>query len=339
MTNLTEKLDLLNAHLSERHDAMMGKIDERTQLVLNDMGAVKDKLDIVIAKLGDMYTAITNNGAFDTAPIVAAILAMRGDEPENTLRSINQSLWNIAGPAPGATLVELLDQLSALADAIGDRAGGTDMLQLIAEGLYTQPQAPLNLRYPYLLALKGVDLNLTLAELLEQIHIDIAGTPAAIGADYSPAVPPAGGCTGAYSDTNYMQLSGWDITSNPTRYTATFHDPVGNINLAPGLIEVADGNTYHALIITGSSGIAEFCAMWQAATAIPKSVQYRRYASGGGGVYNPILVDADLTAGAQSGSGEMFVDANAIVFFVDYGEGETPADPGINLWLKGFGAS
>jgi hypothetical protein len=328
MTNLTEKFDQLRLQLAEQHTS-----------ISNDMGAVKDKLDIVIAKLVDVYTAITSNGTFDVTPIVDALLAMRGDSPENTLRSVNQSLWNIAGPAPGATLVELLDQLSTLADSIGSRAGGTDLLQLIAQGLYTQPQAPLNLRFPYLLGLKGLNGNMTITELLQQIHIDIAGITEPIGADYSPAAPPAGGCSGSYSDTNYMQLSGWDVTSNPTRYTATFYEPVGYINLAPGLIEIADGNTYHALVITGSSGLAEFCAMWQASSATPQSIQYRRYASGDGGIYNPILADADLTAGAQSGSVGMVVDANAIVFFVDYADGGAPTDPNINMWLKGYGAS
>jgi hypothetical protein len=123
MSNLTEKLDQLNAHLSERHELMMGKIDERTQLILNDMGTLKDKLDIIIARLGDIYTITSNNGGFDAAPIVEAIIAMRGEGVENTIHSINQSLWNIAGPAPGTNLTQLADTIAAL-------GGGSSLLDL-----------------------------------------------------------------------------------------------------------------------------------------------------------------------------------------------------------------
>ena len=47
--------------------------------------------------------------------VMAEITALRGVGPENTLRSVNQSLWNIAGAAPGATLLDLKTAIAALA--------------------------------------------------------------------------------------------------------------------------------------------------------------------------------------------------------------------------------
>jgi hypothetical protein len=47
--------------------------------------------------------------------LMAEITALRGVGPENTLRSVNQSLWNLAGAAPGATLGQLKAAIEALA--------------------------------------------------------------------------------------------------------------------------------------------------------------------------------------------------------------------------------
>lgn len=74
--------------------------------------ALTAKLDIVIARLDSLISAVTTGGSIDAAPIVAAIEALRGVGPENTLKSVNQSLWNIAGPAPGRTLTELYNILT-----------------------------------------------------------------------------------------------------------------------------------------------------------------------------------------------------------------------------------
>lgn len=57
--------------------------------------------------IDSLVAAITAGGSIDAAPIVAAIEAMRGEGPENTVKSVNESLWNIAGPAPGVSLTDL----------------------------------------------------------------------------------------------------------------------------------------------------------------------------------------------------------------------------------------
>lgn len=72
------------------------------------------KLDVVIARLDSVITALTSSsGNIDAAPIVAAIESMRGVGPENTIKSLNQSVWNIAGQAPGKSLAEIYTLLVA----------------------------------------------------------------------------------------------------------------------------------------------------------------------------------------------------------------------------------
>jgi hypothetical protein len=89
MTDLTAKFTALEVQLTAQHDI------------------VAEKLDTIITALGDINTTLTTNGAFDTAPIVDAITSLRGTGPENTIQSVNQSLWNIAGPTPGKSLADL----------------------------------------------------------------------------------------------------------------------------------------------------------------------------------------------------------------------------------------
>jgi hypothetical protein len=78
------------------------------------------KLDTIILYLDDIKTALTaSGGSIEAAPIVAAIEALRGTGPENTIRSINQSLWNIAGPTPGKSLAEIYTLLTVNHAALG----------------------------------------------------------------------------------------------------------------------------------------------------------------------------------------------------------------------------
>lgn len=82
--------------------------------------ALGGKLDTVILCLDDIKTALTaSSGNIDAAPIVAAIEALRGTGPENTIRSLNQSIWNIAGPTPGRSLAEIYTLLTVNHAAIG----------------------------------------------------------------------------------------------------------------------------------------------------------------------------------------------------------------------------
>lgn len=49
---------------------------------------------------------------------------LRGGGPENTLKSINQSVWNLAGPAPGRSLVDLYNRLAKIDNGVGGWSDG-----------------------------------------------------------------------------------------------------------------------------------------------------------------------------------------------------------------------
>jgi hypothetical protein len=81
---------------------------------------ITTKFDAVILKLDNIHTALSSAGGnIEAAPIVAAIEALRGIGPENTIKAINQSVWNIAGPAPGKSITDLHTLLTAQHAAIG----------------------------------------------------------------------------------------------------------------------------------------------------------------------------------------------------------------------------
>ena len=84
MSNLTEKFAALDQANAIRHAELMAKLD-------------------------------TLAGTASLAKIYDEIVAMRGTGgPETTIRSINQSLWNLAGTAPGASLLQLLNEITAM---------------------------------------------------------------------------------------------------------------------------------------------------------------------------------------------------------------------------------
>lgn len=108
-----------------------------------------------ITNLTQKFAALAAQLDAQHAATLAALAALRGAGPDNSLERVTAAIFALAGPAPGITLA--------------------DLHTLIAEGLYTQPMAPLNLRIPYLLGLKSNTGSMNLADWLEQIHIDIAG--------------------------------------------------------------------------------------------------------------------------------------------------------------------
>lgn len=59
--------------------------------------------------------------------LLAKIEDLRGVGPENTLKSINQSIWNMVGAAPGATLVQLLDKLTRINNGLGGYPDGATL--------------------------------------------------------------------------------------------------------------------------------------------------------------------------------------------------------------------
>lgn len=105
MTNLTEKFAALSVQLATNH------------------GEIRTRLDEIIARLGTISATLTTNGAFDATPIVNAITGMRGNPDgiaNDTLYSLNKSIWNLAGPAPGAALTDLKAILQKIVDTLGD---------------------------------------------------------------------------------------------------------------------------------------------------------------------------------------------------------------------------
>jgi hypothetical protein len=69
--------------------------------------------------LSEKFTALREQMTTQYDALVLKLDALRGEGPENTLKSINQSLWNIAGPAPGTTLTDLYGLLSKINNGIG----------------------------------------------------------------------------------------------------------------------------------------------------------------------------------------------------------------------------
>lgn len=55
--------------------------------------------------------------------LIDALDVLRGTGPENTIKSINQSIWNLVGPAPGRTLTEIHEVLAALKTNLGNPTG------------------------------------------------------------------------------------------------------------------------------------------------------------------------------------------------------------------------
>jgi hypothetical protein len=116
MTNLTEKFTTLETTLGAQHTALLGRLDS------------------IITKL-DALNATATAGSFNATPVVAAIEALGGKTgtlpgstllqlynemvalrgtggPETTIRSINQSLWALAGAAPGKSLADIYNMLN-----------------------------------------------------------------------------------------------------------------------------------------------------------------------------------------------------------------------------------
>lgn len=187
MTDLSAKFGQLETNLGAKLD-----------LVVSGLGTVASKLDDLIAAIA------AGGGSTDAAAIVAAIADLRGAGPDNTIERVTSAIFGLAGPAPGVTLTQIHGLLEAalftntggtlspllfalatynqqLADATGDRAGGSTLLELMADGLYTQPEAPLNLRLPYLLNLQqqltADGASLSLYELLDNLNAATGGVP------------------------------------------------------------------------------------------------------------------------------------------------------------------
>lgn len=157
MTNLTEKFTDLETQLTAQHNAVVLSIGAVQVELSTKITGVQTRLDMIIEKLDAVNTTLTNNGAFDVTPIVNAIESLRGEGPENTLKSVNQSIWNLAGPAPGTTLTDIKSAISIieqtldanlpliigrLIDIFGQWDGGKGMTAYnLLDGIYTNDAA------------------------------------------------------------------------------------------------------------------------------------------------------------------------------------------------------
>ena len=79
-----------------------------------------------MSNLSEKFTALELLLTTQHQALMAEITALRGTGgPETTLRSINQSIWNLAGPAPGRSIADLYTLL-------GPESEGTRLYNLIA---------------------------------------------------------------------------------------------------------------------------------------------------------------------------------------------------------------
>lgn len=103
---------------------------------------------------GDMVAQLEALGVKVDA-VATAIADLRGTGPENTLRSINQSIWNLAGPAPGTTLTDLATAIQA-----AQSGGATEATaQAILAAIGTLASYPANYTVKELLALLNTNIS------------------------------------------------------------------------------------------------------------------------------------------------------------------------------------
>jgi hypothetical protein len=74
--------------------------------------------------LTEKFAALSQQLATQHGVVLDAIAQLRGVGPENTLKSVNESIWNLAGTAPGASLLDLLDKLTRINNGIGGYPDG-----------------------------------------------------------------------------------------------------------------------------------------------------------------------------------------------------------------------
>jgi hypothetical protein len=92
MTDLSEKFAALGTSLGDKID-MLG-----------------DKLDTLGTTLDAILTTLnSSSGNIDAAPIVAAIEALRGTAPDNTLERVANAIFGLAGASPGRTITDLYE--------------------------------------------------------------------------------------------------------------------------------------------------------------------------------------------------------------------------------------
>jgi hypothetical protein len=120
-TNLTDKFTALQLQLATQHAALLAKLDDvAASLSPDSITAAITALrgtgpENTIRSLNQSVWALAGPAPGKTlTDLAAAIAELRGSGPENTIRSLNQSVWNLAGPTPGKTLTDLATAIAEL---------------------------------------------------------------------------------------------------------------------------------------------------------------------------------------------------------------------------------
>jgi hypothetical protein len=190
--------------------------------------------------LTDKFTALAAQLTEQHTEVLAAVAALRGAGPENTLKSLNQSIWNLAGPAPGATLAELLAALQAG----GAGASDPNVAALLA-AIGTLASNP---------------SGYTVKDLLGRIDVDIAGTPV-VPPDVLNNDPETCGLDFEYqSRTQGFTLIGTFSQDGVTYDSYSPNVPTYPILAAAGYPYVAggDGDVY----LSGPDDAVSVCVSW-----------------------------------------------------------------------------
>jgi hypothetical protein len=156
--------------------------------------------------LSEKFAALREQMTAQHDALVLKIDALRGEGPENTLKSINQSLWNIAGPAPGKSLTDLYNAFMQMVSQWDSGAGITPYNLL--DGIYTNlvalgttedaakailvrliAQFDTSVVYPTM-----KDILLTISQQQAQIATNTAGPFAG---------PPAGACAAPFVSAGF----------------------------------------------------------------------------------------------------------------------------------------
>jgi hypothetical protein len=229
MSNLTEKFAALESAQAARHTAMLAKLDALA-------------------------------GTANLATIYNEIVALRGTGgPETTLRSINQSIWNLAGTAPGASLLEILTALQA-------RATETTSAAILA-AIGTLASNPANYTVKDLLALINASINENPPGKAGSDMTGGGGTGSGgtggtggTGTADGPTNADPGSCSGTWlfdSSRTFMQYVGtiWQVDVTYDIYAPTIMD------YSPYFVQY--GSTIKAgSNTTGPSDAVTVCVSW-----------------------------------------------------------------------------
>lgn len=125
--------------------------------------------------LTQKFAALQNLITEQHNALLEKIDALMGSGPENTIRSVNQSLWNIAGPAPGTNLTQIAAAITALMGTTTPRTL-RDLYEVLTYDFNSTRWTTAGLLHVLKEAL-NTDSNITVGFLLERINTALGGVP------------------------------------------------------------------------------------------------------------------------------------------------------------------